>query len=685
MHGSTTLPTSPMALSGQLGEFSLSEILNAVGTTMGRLKLWDLPDGHKLELDLGGGFILACRFNEEPVVEPEDVIEKLCLVATTEVGSYAFRKQSESALEKLSYIPLQATLLEVLVRCDEFMEGQAIYVPADQRLRWDGMSPTTHAPELQFLLRRSAAYLRNGATPQDLARYLGIAVPAARRFCTTLLAEGYLVPVDKPTRTTGESELQKALVSNDAGLEALARSRWFYLDGTNEVGPVAGRQILEAISSGQLPSSVLIWRSDLTRWTPFEEVWLLDREQGGKAAAQAEPKGEQSFGECFVCKERHPLDGMLYYQGWHVCEGCRETFFKELVQKPVGGISMAPPVASLSYRLAAWLIDLAIVAVLTLVLLSLGQAFGLMPFSFIFNLRNVAVAGAVVSLLYHVLVPRFMGRTAGKWALRVRIVDAERFKPVRVDRLIWRWLAGVLPPLYPLAFFQPEHRALHDLAAGTVVVAGPVGRSAKPMAGGLETRLLRSVSILTLTAVTGAIGVLLYRADLRNELRRLADAKPVGADAAKAALVEAQAYQRWQGFLQLDMERAPFFALSEREAEAFVVRTLPFVASADVDFAEREFLCKLSIPLHELPFPLPSVEGRFLNVELRCTIENVYGGFRVRVQGARCHGEEARGLLLKAIARAADHYLQRELQRRKMSFQAIARVVPMQGVLEFRR
>lgn len=672
-----------MALSGQLGEFSFGEIVGAVGSALGRLRFWDLPGDLRLELDLGGGQILACRFNEAPVLDPEDVIEKLCLVAMCDVGRFDFTKQSEAALERLIRIPLQPILLEVTVRCDELEAGLPIYVPAAQKLRWEGMSPTTQTPEHEFLLKRGAAYFRNGASPADLANALGISLASARRFCTVLLADGHLVPVHKVEEATPtQTELQRALSSNDSSLDAMARSRWFYLDGTTEVGPVAGRQILEAISAGTLPPHVSIWRPDLPRWTPFEEVWLHDRQEQEKTSTQAADP-EHVFGDCFVCKERHPRDEMLYYQGWHVCEGCRETFFKELVQNPVGGLTNAPPITNISFRCAAWLLDFAATIVLTMLLLSGAAAVGVVPVSFIFSLKNTLITGAVVSFALHVVGTRYLGRSPGKWAMRIQVVDQTSIKPLSFGRLLWRWLLA-LPPLFPLALFDHDNRGLHDLAAKSLVVSGPRWNAQATGAG--ATRFVRFLAMLGGTLLAGALALLLYRFDLQNELRRLADPTPAAlTEAAADPMLEAQLAQRWRAFLTSEEETALIFPVSDREAEAVLRRSAPYLHQADLVFGDRTFVLKFTVPLRDLPAPMAIDEPLSLNMEARFSIENKAGTFRLKLERLRCKDSRVRGLWLSLAERAVNRVLERELRPIRPSLQRFARVESTPGALEFRR
>jgi uncharacterized RDD family membrane protein YckC len=132
--------------------------------------------------------------------------------------------------------------------------------------------------------------------------------------------------------------------------------------------------------------------------------------------------------------------------------------------------------ATWSARVGATLLDnllIGVVVVLVFIVLAIG---GGSP-----GANGLRIALALFGLLYAILMLAYhAGQTVGREVVRVRVV-AEDGAPVGLGRaagrellkaffgiLVLPYLVDVLWPLW-----QPENRALHDLAAGTRVVNAP--------------------------------------------------------------------------------------------------------------------------------------------------------------------------------------------------------------------
>lgn len=57
----------------------------------------------------------------------------------------------------------------------------------------------------------------------------------------------------------------------------MARERWFYAEGHRRMGPVARRQLVEALLQLTDPRTCLVWRRGLQSWTPAADVPEIDR------------------------------------------------------------------------------------------------------------------------------------------------------------------------------------------------------------------------------------------------------------------------------------------------------------------------------------------------------------------------------------------------------------------------
>lgn len=153
-------------------------------------------------------------------------------------------------------------------------------------------------------------------------------------------------------------------------------------------------------------------------------------------------------------------------------------------------VEFAFELGGLTSRLAAWLLDTAIiaglVAVLGLVCLLLGVALGGIAIALLF------VATFAVQWFYYVVLEwRYDGQTLGKRVVGLRAVDHRGFRigffqaAVRnlvriVDFVPGLYLAGAVT-----ALLDPQGRRLGDLAAGTMVVrtrAAPMPSEVVPVA-----------------------------------------------------------------------------------------------------------------------------------------------------------------------------------------------------------
>ncbi|MBM7059241.1 RDD family protein [Pseudomonas sp. UL073] len=159
-------------------------------------------------------------------------------------------------------------------------------------------------------------------------------------------------------------------------------------------------------------------------------------------------------------------------------------------QTPVADLhtdSSAPPLAARGSRLGAVLIDSLLMSVLTVPVLYLigfyeGLDEGKQP-SLGLQLAG-ALFGMVVFLLLNGHLLRRYGQTIGKRLLKIAIVDLNgdtpAWLPMYLKRyLVWGllvyipYIGGLLVLVDCLFIFRGDRRCLHDLLAGTRVVAVP--------------------------------------------------------------------------------------------------------------------------------------------------------------------------------------------------------------------
>jgi uncharacterized RDD family membrane protein YckC len=162
-------------------------------------------------------------------------------------------------------------------------------------------------------------------------------------------------------------------------------------------------------------------------------------------------------------------------------DGTTWTAHTQAAPQPPGG--GRPPLAPVGARFLALLLDALLIAgVFTLVTLVLALIIGPLAGD---NAREAGAAvgrlGSVVILVVYVVYFTLLesgryGQTIGKSLMGVRVatVDGQRLsRGSALVRVVTRSFpfVGLLAVLW--ALFEPRRRGLHDLIAGTVVVAAP--------------------------------------------------------------------------------------------------------------------------------------------------------------------------------------------------------------------
>jgi len=129
--------------------------------------------------------------------------------------------------------------------------------------------------------------------------------------------------------------------------------KWYYYDGTNQVGPIEEAQLLELYRSGAITGETLVWREGLANWARFQEVGpavegiapLVTAAPVTAAAAAPMPVLGSDEAVCAECGQIFPKQDMITHGQAFVCAACKPTF----VQKLAEGVAIRPSSGGFAY------------------------------------------------------------------------------------------------------------------------------------------------------------------------------------------------------------------------------------------------------------------------------------------------------------------------------------------------
>jgi uncharacterized RDD family membrane protein YckC len=467
-----------MPVAGALHDFPLTDVVNAVRFSVGRLVFTRLPHFGQFELDLQEGTIRACRVgtDHERIHELGKVVDKLVLVNLLRSGDFAFNPTAPPSLEQICNFSLDAVLLEVVSRSDEIRSATHLFAPGAQKFRRTMVEASELDRDLRVFLRQTSAMLRREASADEIAVALGVAMQQVQLYLLKLTEFGLLEPAEElePDGKATDHAIDLPVPTAPVG-----PAKWFYLERDQEIGPVAEDVILHRISSGLMQPTAMVWRVGLSRWTAYEDVHAADLAEATKRATRTSTstvRVARRFGDergdlqrCHVCLNHFPHESMMYYQERWICENCRPDFFKNLSQLGVHFRAVRRAVGSLPRRFFAWMMDILLFLVLAKAIwICLAKAEVIDPGYFFASKYLLAeLAGA---LLWWAMFVWIGGTTPGKWALHLRVVTSAADERVGFLAALKRAFASLIPFGFFVAFFNPDRRTLSDYLAETRVI-----------------------------------------------------------------------------------------------------------------------------------------------------------------------------------------------------------------------
>jgi uncharacterized RDD family membrane protein YckC len=246
---------------------------------------------------------------------------------------------------------------------------------------------------------------------------------------------------------------------------------WYYgLDGRTQ-GPVEETALEKLALSGVIEWTTPLWRTGMTVWQPFGEIF------------------QRASVRCHECQRQVEQEPAIRYRELNICPRCKATFF----QKVREGLAREEVAHYCGFwiRLCARLLDGLFLSAITVPLSLINEAviFRLYPFpglgtaqfentSTLGTLLTIQAAfvlfGLLIAFAYEVYSVGRFGGTPGKLLLRMRIVRSDSSR-LTYRRAAIRFFGKSLSDLtlyvgYIMVGFDSQRRALHDYIADTRVI-----------------------------------------------------------------------------------------------------------------------------------------------------------------------------------------------------------------------
>ena len=218
MHPMTTIfaessfPPITMPLTGDLADFPLPEVLLLIGSRTGRLRLFDAPEFHPMEIDLAEGFAHGLHIGATMLFEPQQITAELSYAIETGNGRFEFTVQPIVAVPRDQPIAINELVMQLVLRVDEKLaKHNAVLAPELFYVLVAPMPASELTTELKLFFLQSRQLLSGGVRSQDLAEYLGINDEVTRLHLYQLHQLGMVRLVE----TTDVEELRETMIEQE--------------------------------------------------------------------------------------------------------------------------------------------------------------------------------------------------------------------------------------------------------------------------------------------------------------------------------------------------------------------------------------------------------------------------------------------------------------------------------------
>lgn len=185
-----------MAISGDLVDLPIPEVLNMIGRRIGTLEILDIPEMNPLTLYLNEGFLRGFYEQGEELGDGLSVRDRLLMVMDSRQGRFVFESCSTEDMRGQLDMPVPRLLGIVASAVDESGAYRDYFANPQVAFK------TLAAPNLWLdtnlfvFLEGAKAFLERGVTAQDLSRSLHLDLAQVQTYLFKLRSVGKISPVD---------------------------------------------------------------------------------------------------------------------------------------------------------------------------------------------------------------------------------------------------------------------------------------------------------------------------------------------------------------------------------------------------------------------------------------------------------------------------------------------------------
>jgi uncharacterized RDD family membrane protein YckC len=249
---------------------------------------------------------------------------------------------------------------------------------------------------------------------------------------------------------------------------------WYYLEGSEQKGPVADADLETLARIGKVAQDTLVWREGMAEWLPYAQA------KGPPGAAPLRMAGPVSAppGQvlCAECGKPFPPEEVIRHGDQYICAACKPVFLQKLKEgvTPRGALNYAGFwIRVLAYIIDTVILDIFLVPLSFAIRFAVGGPVNPLQINWTAMLVNTPISLLLVCSYYTFFVGKY-GATPGKMATKLRIVNPDG-SPVSYAKALGRMFAVMVSFLccyigVLMVAWDAEKRGLHDRMCSTRVI-----------------------------------------------------------------------------------------------------------------------------------------------------------------------------------------------------------------------